>query len=44
MLRCVPPTRDINKDINRFLEDEKNKTKGIGSTSSANVVYTHGGP
>lgn len=43
MIRCVPPTRDINKGIDRFLEAEKNKTKGTGSTSSANVVYTHGG-
>lgn len=32
---------NINKDINIFLKVDKNKMKGVGSTSSTNVMETH---
>lgn len=35
---------NINKAIDIFPQAEKNKTKGVCSTSSTNVVDTHGGP
>lgn len=34
---------NIDKAIERYLEDERNKNKGGGSTTATNVK-THGGP
>lgn len=35
---------NINKAIDTFLVAEKNRTKGVSSTSYTNVMDTHGGP
>lgn len=44
-MRSSTKGTNINKAIDKFIEDEIiNKTKGVGSTSSANVMDTHGEP